>query len=106
EQQQRTNPEEGQTDPTITPSPEPGGFDGPTPTPPREEFEPDPTETPVGGTGDFGDDADSTPVPVEGGPLTLEQAIRLLDAAAQDALTISPFYLTATPGGVAGENDW
>lgn len=106
EQQQRTNPEEGQTDTTITPSPEPGGFDGPTPTPPREESEPDPTATPEGGTGDFGDNADSTPVRVEGGPLTVEQALRLLDAAAQDALTIAPFYLTATPGGVSGENDW
>ena len=81
EQQQQTEPELGETDPTVTPSPEPGGFEGPTPTPPREEFEPDFTETPVGGTGDFGDDAQSTPVPVDNGPMTLEQAMRLLDAA-------------------------
>jgi Ca-activated chloride channel homolog len=106
EQQQQTEPELGETDPTVTPSPEPGGFEGPTPTPPREEFEPDLTETPVGGTGDFGDDADSTPVPVEHGPMTLEQAMRLLDAAAQDALTIAPFYATPVPGGTTGENDW
>jgi len=106
EQQQQTEPELGETDPTVTPSPEPGGFEGPTPTPPREEFEPDPSETPAGGTGDFGDDADSTPVPVEGGPMTLEQAMRLLDAAAQDALTIAPFYATPASGGATGENDW
>lgn len=106
EQQQQTEPELGETDPTVTPSPEPGGFEGPTPTPPREEFEPDPSETPEGGTGDFGDDADSTPVPVEGGPMTLEQAMRLLDAAAQDALTIAPFYAKPAAGGVTGENDW
>ena len=106
EQQQQTEPELGETDPTVTPSPEPGGFEGPTPTPPREEFEPDPSETPEGGTGDFGDDADSTPVPVEGGPMTLDQAMRLLDAAAQDALTIAPFYATPASGGATGENDW
>jgi tetratricopeptide (TPR) repeat protein len=106
EQQQQTEPELGETDPTVTPSPEPGGFEGPTPTPPREEFEPDPSQTPEGGTGDFGDDADSTPVPVEGGPMTLEQAMRLLDAAAQDALTIAPFYATPAAGGATGENDW
>jgi tetratricopeptide (TPR) repeat protein len=106
EQQQQTEPELGETDPTVTPSPEPGGFEGPTPTPPREEFEPDLTETPVGGSGDFGDDADSTPVPVDNGPMTLEQAMRLLDAAAQDALAIAPFYSTPAAGGATGENDW
>lgn len=106
EQQQQIEPELGETDPTVTPSPEPGGFDGPTPTPPREEFEPDPTATPVGGTGDFGDDADSTPVPVESGPMTLEEAMRLLDAAAEDALTIAPFYATPSLDGEPGENDW
>ena len=106
EQQQQTEPELGETDPTVTPTPEPGGFEGPTPTPPREEFEPDFTETPVGGTGDFGDDADSTPVPVDNGPMTLEQAMRLLDAAAQDALAIAPFYSTPVSGGATGENDW
>lgn len=101
-QQQQTNPEDGQTDPTITPSPEPGGFDAPTPTPPREEFAPDPTQTPVGGTGDFADDADATPVAVSGGSLTIEQAMQLLDAAAQDALTIMPFYRTPSPGDAEG----
>lgn len=106
EQQQQTEPELGETDPTVTPTPEPGGFEGPTPTPPREEFEPDLTETPVGGSGDFGDDAESTPVPVEDGPMTLEQAMRLLDAAAQDTLAIAPFYSTPVSGGATGENDW
>ena len=106
EQQQQTEPELGETDPTVTPSPEPGGFEGPTPTPPREEFEPDPSETPEGGTGEFGDDTDSTPVPVEGGPMTLEQAMWLLDAAAQDSLMIAPFYATPSGGNVTGENDW
>lgn len=106
EQQQQTEPELGETDPTVTPSPEPGGFEGPTPPPPREEFEPDLTETPVGGSGDFGDDAESTPVLVDDGPMTLEQAMRLLDAAAQDALTIAPFYATPSAGGTTGENDW
>lgn len=107
EQQQQTRPEDGFTDPTVTPSPEPGGFDGPTPTPPREEFEPDPTQPPQGGTGDFGDDADSTPVPVIGGKYTIEEARRILDAAAQDALLISPFDETTQAGdGPVGGNDW
>lgn len=106
EQQQQTEPELGETDPTVTPSPEPGGFEGPTPTPPREEFEPDLTATPVGGSGDFSDDADSTPVPVDSGPLTLEQAMRLLDAAAQDTRVIAPFYATPVLGGATGEKDW
>lgn len=99
EQQQRTEPDDGNTDPTVTPTPEPGGFDGPTPTPPREETEPDPSETPETGSGDFGAEADSTPVPVDSGSMTIEDAMRLLDAAARDAAPIIPYYGTPVPGG-------
>jgi tetratricopeptide (TPR) repeat protein len=99
EQQQRTEPDDGSTDPTVTPTPESGGFDGPTPTPPREELEPDPTATPEVGSGDFGAEANSTPAPVESGSLTIEDALRLLDAAARDADPIIPFSKTPRADG-------
>lgn len=106
EQQQRTEPDEGSTDPTVTPTPEPGGFDGPTPTPPREETEPDPSQTPDAGSGDFGAEADSTPVPVEGGSMTIEDAMRLLDAAAREADPVIPFSATPRASGEPGGRDW
>lgn len=106
EQQQRTEPDDGSTDPTVTPTPEPGGFDGPTPTPPREETEPDPTATPETGSGDFGAEADSTPVPVESGSMTIEDALRLLDAAARDADMILPFDETSVDSGEPGGRKW
>ncbi|NOG49897.1 MAG: hypothetical protein HND48_11015 [Chloroflexi bacterium] len=99
EQQQRTEPDDGSTDPTVTPTPESGGFDGPTPTPPREELEPDPTATPEVGSGDFGAEANSTPAPVESGSLTIEDALRLLDAAARDIDPIIPFSKTPRADG-------
>jgi hypothetical protein len=104
DQQQLTEPELGETDPTITPTPQPGGLDGPTPTPPREEFEPDLTKTPEGGSGDFASDAESTPVPRVGGGLTIEEAMRLLDG--QDTSAIAPYLFPTPAGGVNEENDW
>lgn len=103
-QQQLTEPELGETDPTITPTPQPGGLDGPTPTPPREEFEPDLTKTPEGGSGDFASDAESTPVPRVGGGLSVEEAMRLLDG--QDTSAIAPYLLPTFVGGENQENDW
>lgn len=103
-QQQLTEPEQGETDPTITPTPQPGGLDGPTPPPPREEFEPDLTKTPEGGSGDFASDAESTPVPRVGGGLTVEEAMRLLDG--QDTSAIAPYLFPTPSGGLNEENDW
>ena len=103
-QQQLTEPELGETDPTVTPTPQPGGLDGPTPTPPREEFEFDPTKTPEGGSGDFASDAESTPVPRVGGGLTVEEAMRLLDG--QNSAAIAPYLLPTPAGGLNEENDW
>lgn len=103
-QEQLNEPQDGQTDPTMTPTPQPGGVDGPTPTPPREEFEPDPSQTPAGGSGDFADDAESTPVPRSSGGLTIEEAIELLNGI--DSNQIAPFLLPTPVGGVNQENDW
>lgn len=104
DQQQLTEPELGETDPTITPTPQPGGLDGPTPTPPRQEFESDLTKTPVGGSGDFASDAESTPVPRVGGALTVEEARRLLEG--QNTSAISPYFLPTPSSGENEENDW
>jgi tetratricopeptide (TPR) repeat protein len=106
DQQQLTDPQQGETDPTVTPTPQPGGFDGPTPTPPRAEFEPDPTQTPVGGTGDFAmANQTATPAPREDGSLTVLEAMRLLDG--QNTRSIAPFDpLLGTAEGVNTENDW
>jgi len=103
-QQQLTEPEQGETDPTVTPTPQPGGLDGPTPTPPRQEFEPDLSKTPEGGSGDFASDAESTPVPRVGGGLTVEEAMRLLDGEDSDA--IAPYLMPTQAGGANEENDW
>lgn len=105
-QQQLTEPQEGETDPTVTPTPQPGGFDGPTPTPPRAEFEPDLTQTPVGGAGDFAmANQTATPVPREVGGLTVSDAMRLLDG--QNTRSIAPFSPSfGTAEGVNTENDW
>jgi tetratricopeptide (TPR) repeat protein len=103
-QQQLTQPEDGAQDPLITPTPAPGGLDGPTPTPPRIEFEPDLTRTPEGGSGDFASDAESTPVQRSGGALDIEMAMQLLSG--ENIPLIMPFQGGPSGGGDNGEKDW
>lgn len=103
--EQQTNPEMGQTDPETTPTDEPGGFDGPTPTPPPAA-PPDPSETPVtGDSGELGEDS-STPVPRDEGSMTLEEAARILDAVQQDQEALREYLESAAASGDAEGPDW
>lgn len=104
--EQQTQPEQGETDPEITPTNEPAGQDGPTPTPPPQDITPEPSATPEGGEqADAGNDP-STPVPRDGGEMTIEQAERLLDAVQQDQQALRQFLRDTSPSGEPGERDW
>lgn len=103
-QQQLIQPEDGAQDPLITPTPAPGGLDGPTPTPPRIEFEPNLTRTPEGGSGDFANNTESTPVQRSSGTLDIETAIQLLSG--ENVPLIMPFQGGPSGGGDNGEKDW
>lgn len=104
--EQQTNPELGQSDPETTPTNEPGGFDGPTPTPPPMEVSPDPSQTPE--SGDRSEDGEEfgTPIPQADGGMTIEQAEELLDAVEQDQETLSQYIDDETTSGNPGEPDW
>lgn len=103
-QQQKTEPDEQQTDPNTTPTDQPKSEDGPTPTPPRIDDTPDLTPTPERGSGDFATDEESTLVPQLDGRMTIEDAQRLLDSIEQQSL--SEFLNEAQPAGDTTENDW
>ena len=102
--EQQTNPEINQSDPSVTPTDQPGGFDGPTPTPPPIAF--DLTQTRVAGEGDPGQDDSSTPVPQSSGEMTIEQAERLLDQIEQDQQALQEFLQIAGSDGDISEKDW
>ncbi|MDX1994828.1 MAG: VWA domain-containing protein [bacterium] len=104
--EQQTEPEPDDTDPTVTPTNQPGGFDGPTPTPPPAEGTPDLTADPIdGSTGEDGIAA-LTPIPQTQGRMTVEQAERLLDAVQQDQQTLREFLQQAADTGEPSEKDW
>lgn len=104
--EQQTQPETGETDPETTPTNEPAGQDGPTPTPPPQDITPEPSATPDSGEqADAGDDP-STPVPRDDGPMTVEQAERLLDAVQQDQQALRQFLQDSAASGEPGERDW
>lgn len=105
-QEQQTEPEEQQTDPETTPTNQPNALDGPTPTPERQDNPPDLTATPQGGSGDFADNAESTPVPQQRGRMTIEEAMRLLDALTEDQQALSEYLRRIQASGEAGMNDW
>lgn len=103
--EQQTNPELGQTDPEATPTNEPGGFDGPTPTPPPAA-PPDPSETPVtGDEGELGADA-RTPIPRDDGAMTIEQAARILDSVEQNQEALREYLEDVAESGLPVEEDW
>ena len=104
--EQQTNPELGQSDPETTPTNEPGGFDGPTPTPPPMESSPDPSQTPdTGDQSDFGIEA-GTPIPDDDGSMTIEQAEAILDVVQQDQETLNQFLEDETTSGEPADRDW
>lgn len=104
-QQQQTEPDEQQTDPSMTPTDDPGGFDPPTVTPPPVDF--DPTQPPESGGQDRTDADDSaTVVPLPQGGLTIEQAERILDQVEQDQQSIREFELEDGGRGDSAEKDW
>jgi tetratricopeptide (TPR) repeat protein len=104
--EQKTEPDEGETDPDITPTDQPNALTGPTPTPPRIADEPDLTATPQGGTGDFGANTPSTLVPQTEGELTEEEARQLLEDIQQDIQALSEFLRDPAPIGDPEQNDW
>lgn len=102
----KTEPEEGQTDLEATPTNNPAGQDGPTPTPPPEEGPPDPSASPVTGSGQPGGTYLSTPLPERGGEVSIEDAKRLLDSVQQNQQTMREYLEgLSTPGAPSG-NDW
>ena len=104
--EQQTNPELGQSDPEATPTNEPGGFDGPTPTPPPQESSPDPSQTPdTGDRSDFGIEA-GTPIPNDEGSMTIEQAENILDVVQQNQDSLSQFLEEETTSGEPADRDW
>lgn len=103
-QQQRTEPDEQQTDPETTPTDQPKSDSGPTPTPPRIDDTPDLTATPERGGGDFSQQAESTLVPQQQGRMSVEEALRVLDAIEQQS--ISEFLRETQPDGDSLEKDW
>ncbi len=103
-QEQQTEPDEQDTDPEVTPTNDPGGFDGPTPTPPPIDF--DPTMPPEGGGADDTGEQGATPMPRPQGALTIEEAQRILDQIEQDQQSVREFRQET---GGAGDNtgpDW
>jgi tetratricopeptide (TPR) repeat protein len=103
----KTDPEEGQTDPEATPTNNPAGVDGPTPTPPPVEEPPDPEAQPtIGGGDEGGGNNPSTPLPDIDGPSFIEDAADILDNADEDAETLRKYlHDPATPRPPL-ENDW
>jgi tetratricopeptide (TPR) repeat protein len=103
-QEQQTSPDMGVTDPETTPTDQPGGFEGPTPTPPPQELEP--SATPLRGESPGGIDDSMTPLPQREGSMTAEQAERLLDQIQQEQQALMEFLEQIGSGGQSTERDW
>lgn len=102
--EQQTEPDSGYTDPDVTPTDEPGGFEDPTPTPPVIDF--DLSATPEMGEGGSGGEDSSTPVPQSQGHMTIEEAERLLDQIQQDQQVLREFLQEEGLSGQPSEKDW
>ncbi|MAS34202.1 MAG: hypothetical protein CL610_09350 [Anaerolineaceae bacterium] len=105
-QEQKTNPEEDDSDEAPTPTPNPSGQDASTPTPPPIS-PPDETATPEGGiSGDREDNLPSTPTPSAGGPLSVEDVERQLDAIKENQQTLREFLNHAATPSRPNIRDW
>ena len=107
-QEQNINPEEDESDPSPTPSPNPAGQDGPTATPtPPQDSPPDTQATPEeGNEGILDSNSLSTPTPSAGGPLTIEDVERRLDAIQENQQTLREFLQSASTPSRPNEKDW
>jgi tetratricopeptide (TPR) repeat protein len=105
-QEQKTEPDQGETDREATPTNNPSGLDGPTPTPPPQEGPPDLSATPVTGSGEPTGTFKSTPQPEEGGPITIEDAQKLLDSVEQNQETMREYLEELATEGPSSGNDW
>lgn len=107
-QEQNINPEEDESDPSPTPSPNPAGQDGPTATPtPPQDSPPDMQATPQEGNEGVLDSNDSsTPTPSAGGPLSIEDVERRLDAIQENQQTLREFLQRAATPNRSNEKDW
>ena len=105
-QEQQTNPEEDEIDPTVTPTSNPAGQDGPTPTPPPESL-PDPTQPPDSGfVGDLENSLPTSPTPMPGGSLSVEAIERQFDAIQENQQTLREFLLSAATPAPPNGKDW
>jgi tetratricopeptide (TPR) repeat protein len=102
--EQQTEPDLGFSDPDVTPTDEPGGYEDPTPTPPLIEF--DLSATPEMGEGGGGGQDSSTPIPQSQGQMTIEEAERLLDQIQQDQQVLREFLQEEGLTGQTSEKDW
>ena len=102
--EQQTEPDSGYTDPEVTPTDEPGGYEEPTPTPPSIEF--DLSAIPEMGEGGSGGQDSSTPIPQSQGQMTIEEAERLLDQIQQDQQVLREFLQEDGLSGQTSEKDW
>ncbi len=103
--EQQTEPDQQQTDPEVTPTSQPGAFDGPTPTPPPSA--PDLTATPEtdGSDSDESEESES-PVPQSDGDMTVEEAERLLDQVQQNQEALREYLEEKGGAGQPREKDW
>lgn len=107
-QEQNIDPEEDEADPSPTPSPNPSGQDGPTATPtPPQDSPPDQQATPEeGNEGVLDSNLFSTPTPSVGGPLTIEDVERRLDAIQESQQTLREFLQRAATPSRPNTKDW
>lgn len=102
--EQQIEPQQGQSDPTATPTDQPGGFDGPTPSPPPLDV--DLSATPSAGESPGSGDDARTPVPQEQGEMTVEDAQRLLDRVQENQRALREFRTEPATEGDINEKDW
>jgi Ca-activated chloride channel homolog len=105
-QEQKVEPEQGETDPEVTPTNNPAGQDGPTPSPPPQEGPPDLTAPPSSGTGDETGRIQSTITPRPEGSMSLKDAQRLLDSIQEDQQTLREFLEDMATPASPSDKDW
>lgn len=104
--EQKVKPTQGFTDPSATPTNNPSGQGGPTPTPLPQDSPPDKLVTPVGGHGEVPGKGATTPIPNEQGSVTMEDALSLLDSVKQNQDTLRKYLREPSTPGVTSGKDW
>ncbi len=105
--EQKTEQDEGESDPEATPTNNPSAQGGPTATPLILPDLPDPEALPTVGKDEIGTaNSPTTPRPSKGGELTVEDAISLLDTVKHDQETLRPFFEEDATLGTPSPYDW